>query len=268
MRWGRGTQRGREAVGPGLESGLRPLYVVPSMSEGRRTRTEDAMTSEPLNPFADPRAVARYAEGPPRLVPGFADLHRMATILLGERAPDDARVLVLGAGGGLELRAFAQARPGWRFDGVDPAAGMLALAEATLGPLAPRARLHEGLIDAAPAGPFDAASCLLTLHFVPPDERRRTVAEVRRRLRPGAPFVVAHLSVPEGERPLWLSRYAAFAVASGVEPGQAERARAALGSQLPILAPEEDEAILRGAGFSDVSLFYAGFAFRGWVASA
>lgn len=90
----------------------------------------------------------------------------MVMLLLAERAPDDARVLVLGAGGGLEIKAFAEARPGWWFDGVDPSAEMMNLAQVTLGPLAARARLHHGLIDCAPEGPFDAATCILTLHFV------------------------------------------------------------------------------------------------------
>ena len=35
-----------------------------------------------------------------------------------------------------------------------------------------------------------------------------------------------------------------------------------------ILTPERDEALLREAGFADVSLFYAGLAFRGWAATA
>jgi len=197
-------------------------------------------------------------------------MQRMAQLLLAERIPDDARMLVLGAGGGLELRAFAQAQPGWTFDGIDPAAEMLKLAERTLGPLAARVHLHQGYIDDAPEGPFDAATCLLTLHFVAHEARRRTVAEVRRRLKPGAPFVVAHLSVPqgEGERALWLSRYAAFAVASGIAPDQAANAQATIDTRLTILTPEQDEAILREAGFSNVSLFYAGFTFRGWVAYA
>lgn len=223
-----------------------------------------------MDPFSDPQAVARYAEGPPRLVPGHDGLQRMAELLLAERAPDDARVLVLGAGGGLELRAFAQARPGWSFDGIDPSAEMLRLAERTLGPLATRARLHRGYIDDAPAGPFDAASCLLTLHFVASEARLRTVAAVRRRLKPGGPFVVAHLSIPQGagERDRWIGRYAAFAVASGVAPEHAATAKAAMDAQLTILTPEQDEAILREAGFSDIDLFYAGFAFRGWVAYA
>lgn len=220
--------------------------------------------------FTDASTVARYAEGPPRVVPGLAALHRMTLLLLAERAPSDARVLVLGAGGGMELKVFAEGQPGWQFDGVDPAAAMVQLAEATLGPLAARVRLHEGYIETAPDGPFDAATCLLTLHFLPMEERRRTLQEGRRRLKPGAPFVVAHLSFPqgEGERELWLSRYAAFAVASGVEREKADAASAAIGAQLPVLSPEQDEAILREAGFSNVSLFYAGFAFRGWVAYA
>lgn len=223
-----------------------------------------------MDAFSDKQAVARYADGPPRLVPGFADLQRMIMLLLAEQAPEDARVLVLGAGGGLEIKALAEARPGWRFDGVDPAAEMLSLAERTLGPLSARTRLHHGLIDCAPEGPFDAATCILTLHFVAREERLRTLHEVRRRLRQGAPFAVAHFSFPQepAEREVWLARYAAFAVASGVEPAQAEKARAAIASRLPILAPAEDEALLRAAGFTGVSLFYAGFAFRGWVAYA
>jgi tRNA (cmo5U34)-methyltransferase len=62
----------------------------------------------------------------------------MAAILLAERAAEDARMPVLGAVGGLELKAFAQAQPRWTFDAVDPSAPMLALAKQTLGPFASR----------------------------------------------------------------------------------------------------------------------------------
>ncbi|WP_116808010.1 class I SAM-dependent methyltransferase [Steroidobacter cummioxidans] len=226
--------------------------------------------TQPSDVYSDPQTVAKYAEGPPRLVPGFADLQRMTTLLLAERAPPNAQILVLGAGGGLELKVFAEAHPDWQLTGVDPSAEMLELAEATLGPLISRVRLHEGLIDVAPEGPFDAAACLLTLHFVQPEERARTLREIRRRLKPGAPLVVAHFSFPqsEAERAVWLSRYVSFAVASGVDPDKAANARNAINAQLPILAPEQDEALLRDNGFTDVSLFYAGFSFRGWVAYA
>lgn len=226
--------------------------------------------NEPLTPFSDPQVVASYADGPPRFVPGYVAMQRMTTLLLAERVPDDGRVLVLGAGGGLELKEFAQAHPDWTFDGIDPSAEMLTLAGHTLGPLASRVRLHQGYIESAPQGPFDAATCLLTLHFMTLEERRRTAIEVRRRLKPGAPYVIAHLSFPqgEGERALWLSRHAAFLIASGLAPDKAANARTAIDTQTNIFAPEQDEAILREAGFSNVSLFYAAFSFRGWVAYA
>jgi tRNA (cmo5U34)-methyltransferase len=219
--------------------------------------------------FSDPAAVARYAEGPPRFVPGYHDLHRMTAVLLAERAPKNARVLVLGAGGGLELKTLADTHPSWTFDGVDPAQEMLNLAEQTLGPRAARVRLHHGYIDDAPAGPFDGAACLLTLHFLSAEERRRTVTEIRKRLKAGAPFVAAHSSFPQGaERTRWLSRYAAFAVTSGADPVQAEGARASVEAHLDMFDPAEDETILREAGFSDVTLFYAAFTWRGWVGYA
>jgi tRNA (cmo5U34)-methyltransferase len=222
-----------------------------------------------LKPFADPEAVARYVDGPPRFMPGFADVHRMSAILLAERAPPDAHVLVVGAGGGLELRAFADAQAGWTFTGVDPSAEMLKLAARTLGAQASRATLVEGYVDDAPEGPFDAATCLLTLHFLDRDERRRTAMEIRRRLRPGAPFVAAHSSFPQdANRPQWLARYAAFAVAHGVDPVLAEGARANVDASLALLSPEDDEAVLREAGFKDVTPFYAAFTWRGWVAYA
>jgi hypothetical protein len=62
--------------------------------------------------------VSGYADRTARLVPGLGDLHRMTGLLLAERAPADARVLVLGAGGGMELRALAEMQPAWRFASI------------------------------------------------------------------------------------------------------------------------------------------------------
>ena len=192
----------------------------------------------------------------------------MAALLLAETVPGDGRVLVLGAGGGLELKVFAETQPGWRFTGVDPSAEMLKLAEVTLGPLAARVEFCEGTIDIAPEGPFDGATCLLTLHFLEAEERLRTLKLLRRRLKPGAPLVVAHHSFAqdEGEKIRWLKRYAAFAVASGIPASHAANAIDAIGQKLPVLSPEDDVALLREAGFHAVELFYAGFTFKGWIA--
>ena len=223
-----------------------------------------------LEMFSDRARIANYAEGPRRFTPGIEAVHRMTAILLAEHAPADASVLVLGAGGGLELTALAEAQPGWRFTGVDPAGPMLDLAREAMGAHAHRADLIEGYVEAAPAGPFDAATCLLTLHFLPRAERTRTLREMHRRMKPGAPLVVAHSSFPQDEpaRGRWLDRYAAYAVFMGADPAQTAQARTAVGATLALLSPEEDEACLREAGFGEIEMFYAAFTWRGWVARA
>jgi tRNA (cmo5U34)-methyltransferase len=222
-----------------------------------------------LKHFSDPDAVARYAEGPLRFVPGLDALHRMTGLMLAERVPANARLLVLGAGGGSELRAMAESYPEWTFVGVDPAAEMLRLAERTIGSQMDRVELVQGYIDDAPSGPFDAATCLLTLHFLSAPERERTVRQIHARLRPGAPFVAAHMSFPQGAgRDAWLNRYAAYAIASGVDPEGVSGARAAVAANLNSFDPYRDEEIMRSSGFSDVSLFYAALTWRGWVAYA
>jgi len=194
----------------------------------------------------------------------------MSALLMAESTPPDGRVLVVGAGGGMELKFFAQSHPGWQLDGVDPSAEMLSLASTALGPFASRVQLHQGYIEAAPTGPFDAASSLLTLHFTSEAERYRTLCEIHARLKSGGVFVAMHYSIPQNDvaRDLWLSRCAAFAISSGIEPDQAKTTAAAISKQLPILTPERDEELMRRAGFSDISTFFVALAFRGWVARA
>ena len=223
-----------------------------------------------LKSFLNAEAVAAYHSGPMQFTPGLEALHRMVAILLEEIVPADARILVLGAGGGLELKALADRQPGWSFEGVDPAGPMLKLARETLGETANRVQLIEGYIDDATAGPFDGAVCLLTLHFLAPDERQRTEEAVRKRLKPGAPFVVAHACLPREteRREAWLDRYAAFARSSGAPAEKVEMARAAVSAADVMIPPEEDIDILRQAGFRRVEQFYAAFTWHGWVGYA
>ncbi|MDO9411450.1 MAG: class I SAM-dependent methyltransferase [Pseudolabrys sp.] len=220
------------------------------------------------NPFSNPTAIASYADDTPRKVPGLADLHRMVMLLLSESAPHAARILVVGAGGGMELKAMAEAQPEWVFTGVDPAAAMLDLARDNIAPFSDRIELIEGTVDATPSGPYDGAVCLLTLHFLDESERLRTLREIRGRLKPGARLVVAHHSVASAGAERWLARSMAFANRSGVDWATAKASAAGMVGRLPLLSPADEEALLSHAGFSDVELFYAAFSFRGWVATA
>ena len=221
--------------------------------------------------FNDPERAARYAEGPARIIPGFATLHRMIVQLLGERVGEAARVLVLGAGGGMELLAFAEAQPGWRFVGVDPSRAMLDQAERVLGELVSRVELVEGYIPDTPPGPFDAATCLMTLQFLPDDgQKLESLRAIHARLAPGAPFVVVDncidLNAPDADQ--LLDRYLRFGAHAGVDAEQLAKSRAMVRSSLGLVGPAREEALLAEAGFTGADLFFAGLSFRGWIAYA
>lgn len=78
-------------------------------------------------------------------------------------------------------------------------------------------------------------------------------------------MVVAHHSFPtsDEEKEKWLTRFARYSRAA---KGQGDVNVAAMKQRLPVLSPEQDEAVLRKGGFTDVELFYAALSFRGWVA--
>jgi tRNA (cmo5U34)-methyltransferase len=220
------------------------------------------------SPFLNPAAVSDYVRQTPRKVPGLADLYKMTTLLLAEEAPGAADVFVVGAGGGLEIRAMAEMQPDWRFTGVDPSPAMLDIARQTTSLCAERTHFIQGTAVDAPAGPFDGAVCLLTLHFLDCPERLETLQEIRRRLKPGGIFVAAHHTGVDGQAQLWLARSAAFAAGLKSEPSLAATSARAMAERLPLLSPDREEACFRGAGFRQPSLFYAAFSFRGWVMTA
>ena len=225
------------------------------------------MTGNKL-PLFDSTVVADYVAGAQRKVPGLADLHRMAMLMLHEQAPERAQILVVGAGGGLELKAMADAQQQWKFVGVDPSAAMLDLARRNTQPFKNRIELIEGTVDAVPLHMYDGATCLLTLHFLERNERLRTLREIHRRLKPGSRLVVAHHSNPGGSVQSWLARSVAFSQHEAINWQNAQVSASAMTCGLPLLSVSQEQALFRQAGFAQVELFYAAFSFRGWVATA
>lgn len=215
--------------------------------------------------FMNAASVASYVNDTPQKVPGLVDLHKMATVLLDERASKAPHILVVGAGGGMEIKAIAHLRPNWRFLGVDPSPPMLDIARQTTSLYADRVDYLLGTVDQAPEGPFDGATCFLTLHFFGRSERLQILREIRNRLSPGGVLVVAHHTAPRGDAKTWLTRSVAFAKGSGSSTEQVEASVKAMAERLPLLPPAEEVESFKEAGFLDPTLFYAAFSFRGWV---
>jgi tRNA (cmo5U34)-methyltransferase len=229
--------------------------------------------TKPVFNFADPDFVAKYIEkGPRAFMPGQPGVLQMAGILLDERVPDDGHVLVVGAGGGLDTQALAQAGPGWRFTGVDPAGKMLDLARHVLGDeIMRRVDLIEGGVEVAPKGPFDGATMILVLGIIPDDgSKLTTLRDIHRRLKSGAPFILVDrcdsADNPQFDRNI--DRYVAFAAANGVDPETLKTARGSHRGNPGLATAARDEALLAEAGFREIEHFYHAMNWHGWVAYA
>ena len=223
--------------------------------------------------FDDEGFVKRYVEGPGQFVPGYSAMQQMAAQLVAERVGQSPRILVLGAGGGLEIEAFARLQPSWRFVGVDPSVAMLAEARHRIdvAGFSERVEWVAGLVDDAPRGPFDGATCLLTLHFVPDDGAKlKTLRAIRERLIPGARFVLVDLCIDMAapDRPMRLKRYERFALDAGADPEDVAATIGRLETVLKLVSPERNEALLNEAGFTHIEPFYAALSWRGWSCTA
>lgn len=198
---------------------------------------------------------------------------QMTAQLIAERVEERAFILVLGAGGGLEIEHFSEYSPSWRYLAVDPDPAMLAAAQekARECDAFERVTWISGRIGDAPLELVNAGACLLTLHFVPDNgEKLATLKGIRARLSAGAPFVLVDLCLDKvaPDYQLRLDRYYRFSIDSGAPMEQAASTRERVRNVIPTVSPERNLQLLGEAGYSGVEPFYAGLSWRGWVAYA
>ena len=104
-------------------------------------------------------------------IPGRDALFLMTRCYFENELRKNAKILVVGAGGGEEIVSLGKHNPSWRFVGVDLSEKMLELANTRIKQegLKNDVRLCEMSVLDLEDEDFDAATCFLTLHFVPDD---------------------------------------------------------------------------------------------------
>lgn len=194
----------------------------------------------------------------------------MLAAALGGGTP--ARILVAGAGGGArEIVTAGALEPGWRFTAVDPSPAMMDLAIARLAEhgLADRTEIVLGTVDDLPAGePFDAATLIGVLHHLPGDAAKHDILRaIARRLRPGAPLVLAGNHYAYASQPLML---AAWGERWRQQGASADAIAAQRGKILQGADPPHSEAavaaLLGAAGFGTPTRFFASLFWGAWLA--
>jgi tRNA (cmo5U34)-methyltransferase len=212
-----------------------------------------------------------YNKGIRRALPTYDALFRMVQSFLRAHVKDSANVLVVGAGGGNELVTFGTANPTWTFAGVDPSEAMLevALQRAKCEGIEERVTIHTGKIEEIKFNErFDAATCLLVLHFIETiEEKRSLLRTVKGLLQPGSPFVLVTLfgdqSKPEFDERmnLWKSIWLDLTDLTQEDVEEMEESV----RELSFISAIEIEELLDQTGFERVSQFFSTTLFGGWI---
>ena len=205
-------------------------------------------------------------------MPGYEALHRMVAAELGEHLPQQAALLVLGAGTGMEIGTLRAIFQQWRFTGVEPSADMVKIARERLREvgLAGRAELVEGYLEALPPSVrFDGATVILVMHFLPDDgAKAQLLQEVAKRLRPGARMILVdqHGIRPSAGFDSTIEVWKKYQVLAGYDQEAVDTAMLDRLGNLHYIPENRVVALLEEAGFEDVERFYQAFVFGGWRA--
>jgi len=220
----------------------------------------------------DSESAHKYDRRIRTVIPGYEVLHGLACSLLRLDLEQHARLLVVGAGTGMEISHLGEDNPGWRFTGVDPSADMLAVARRRMmeGGISERVGLHAGFAQELPAAEsYDAATLILVMHFIPDDgEKLKLLKSISARLQPGAPLILADL---HGDRDSdqfarFIAAWRYRQLASGMDPDDVKEMFEHILSNIHFVPEERTMALLREAGFDHVETFYGAFLLGGWVA--
>lgn len=183
-----------------------------------------------------------------------------------------ARILVVGAGGGDEILRLGQDNPSWTFVGIDTYEPMVDLARRRIAgtPVEGRSVVHARTIADLDETGFDAATCILTAHFVPDDGSKFEFFQAMyARLKPGAPLAIVDGVGVSGEphtemlRRIWKQH----ALDNGVDEQAAEH-NAENMKKVAIVSVEREEQLLTSAGFKELVPIFRALAIKGWLALA
>lgn len=226
------------------------------------------MAGQPSGPTFGTQLAAEYAQIVRMTNVGYELIFELATALLRAHLPETAHLLIVGAGGGMELQTLGPDNPHWRFTGVDPAAPMLAVAQemADKHGLTDRVRLVPGTVDDLPLeATYEAATCIFVEHLLPDDGAKlRLLQSIAQRLHPGAAFLLV------GPDPDTYEQFSSagwqYRAARGMTEEQQTALSARVRADVPGVTDVRQRELLWEAGFRDIETFSQALWIKGWVA--
>ena len=211
----------------------------------------------------------RYDAFVPKLIPDYVRLHELLVAQLGLALDEGARILVVGAGTCTEVLTLADFDPTWTFVAVEPSAAMVEVARERMAEagLSDRVTFHVGTLDTLEdQGPFDAATAILIMQFIPVEEKAAMFQDIAKRLKADAPLVMAHpIGDPEtDEHVLAMQSWRDHMDATLKD--RAADVYATVSETLHFMSDEAQADALKSVGFDQVVRFHTKLIIGAWIA--
>lgn len=198
------------------------------------------------------------------------DALHLLTQLVFSNISKKARMLCVGAGTGAEVLYLARHYENWHFDIVEPSEPMMNICreQVKFAGIESRCHFHLGDLDSfSSESQYDVATSFLVSHFFP-DLYLRTkfFKSIYKKLRRGGVLVNADLigDISSDDFNRTLKVWRECLLYSGMSEGEVEEMCASLGESVGMIKPGELEELIKGAGFSDPTLFYQALFIHSW----
>ncbi|OBZ14092.1 SAM-dependent methyltransferase [Bacillus sp. FJAT-27264] len=218
--------------------------------------------------------IYKYEETIALKIPGYHTMYDMLERLLAAQCGNQSstNVLIIGAGGGQEIITAGARHKNWHFTGIDPSKRMLEIASRRIEEAGLQQQvtlLQTGLDGFPPQGPYDAATCMLVLHFVKErEQKQQLLAQIADHLKPGAPFFLASINGAVGSES-WshmMKAWQSHMLDQGISNTDWQKFEDSIGVNSHPLPSEEVELLLQKAGFSTISRYFGSYLVDAWFA--
>ncbi len=204
--------------------------------------------------------------------PGYASLYDVAGCYLSLNLPENANVLIVGVGGGMEIKTLAKFSPTWQMTGVDPSSKMLEFAKywAERANVTNRVQLIEGLVsNVSNEILFDAATCILVMHFLDEAKKMQLLDDIYTKLKPNGILILADSSVSKNteEFEVFLNLYRQHAEFNGESSEKIQQLLDVSNTSTFLLSGEKEVELITKAGFTKPIMFFSSLWFKAWFAS-
>lgn len=218
----------------------------------------------PMSRFEHSGALT-YDDRIQKLIPGYDVLHLLTIAQLKAILPHRARIVVIGAGTGKEIVAMAEICPDWHFVAVEPSPAMLEIAnhQFKLAEISNRVVSHGGYLrDLKCTQSFDAALCLLVMHFLDEENKQALLKEVARCLKPGGQLLSADLMASTQAIDLEVLRHACSLLGMSQEKTTTMLER--LSRDFHPICLTEFSHLLKNAGFGMPQSYFQAATYQGF----